>query len=184
MKNSAGRQSIQNARPDWAIGYAQYVLTDLFSSSDRDQILETIKTAAETGLPNLDSPGAQHIIVGLKSYANMQGELNKLNNPLVIKALSQAVATEARVALQMATSKRNMELMIKSQHPDISQEDLADDIQRVTQGLQERPLQEDGKDLYLDLLEGHLKRQFESYHTQDIFSFSQEALNKYIGDGR
>ena len=114
----------------------------------------------------------------------MQGELNKLNNPLVIIALSQAVATEARVALQMATSKSNMELMIKSQHPDISQEDLADDIQRLTQGFQERPLQEDGKDLYLELLEDHLKRHFESYHKQDIFSFSQEALNKYIGDGR
>ena len=176
-------KKIQSAKPDWAIGYASFALTSMFSpntifSSHGSDPIQDLEYAAKFGLPNLDQPIGQTIIAEAKSYACMQGDLNAFDNPLVWKSLSNAVGTEARVALQMYSSRFNIGDVIKSNNPNITEEELKHATRASVGTLLERPLDEEGKQLKRVLIEAHLRRGFEDIHQQEYFPYALEAAQK------
>ena len=133
-------------------------------------------------MPNLADFSSQGVIVGLKAYANAQGEISKIRNPSVIQSLSEAIAVEARTALQMATSRSNIAFLIKEFDPDVSDEHLRSSTEEVINSIQKNPLSEEGKHTLHQLLERYLMRSFESHHKKDFYSFSVEASQKLVGE--
>lgn len=61
-------------KPLWSIGYALYFLTDIFTQGyDSDEALGRVVATSRNGMPDLSDFSSQHVIVGLKAYANAQG---------------------------------------------------------------------------------------------------------------
>lgn len=169
----------QDSKPSWSIGYALYFLIEGFTHSvSNKEALYYVAAASRNGLPNLNDMSSQSVLVGLKAYANTQGELNKLNNPLVVLALSEAVAVEARTALQMATAQSNIESYLKECKPDINDDDLQRTTRELSANIQKPALNEEGEFALYELLKHYLNRSFERRHGKSIYDFSYEALQK------
>lgn len=183
LKGKSKTRRVKDRKPIWSIGYALYFLTDIFTRGHNyGEALEYIITASRKGLPSLADATGQHLIVGLKAYANAQGELRKLNDPLVIQALSEAVAVEARTALQMAISRLNIEHFIKSSDPEIRNSDLKNTSEEILQSIQKNPLKEDGQHTIYRLVEHFLMRSFERHHGQEFYIFASVASQKLVDD--
>lgn len=178
---------MQYKKPSWAIGYAQYHLCRLFTyhyGSGSDWVLHLFVNASKQGLPNLNdlSRESQSALVGLKAYANMQGELSKLSEPLTVQSLSQVVAVEARTALQMATARININSYIKTSDPDTSEEDLQNAGEEILTAIQKPILTEDDKHvvhgLLMELLRHFLLQSFARRHGKKFDDFDIQALEK------
>lgn len=183
LKNKSKTQKITDEKPIWAIGYAQYFLTEIFTRGhDSDEALARVVAASRNGIPNLADFSSQHVIVGLKAYANAQGDISKLNSPSVIQSLSEAVSVEARTALQMATSQSNITSFFKDFEPDISDERLKSVTEDAMNSIQKEPLSEEGKYTLHELVKSYLMRSFERRHKKDFYSFAAEASEKLVGD--
>lgn len=183
LKNKSKTQKITDEKPIWAIGYAQYFLTEIFTRGhDSDEALARVVAASRNGIPNLADFSSQHVIVGLKAYANAQGDISKLNSPSVIQSLSEAVSVEARTALQMATSQSNITSFFKDFDPDISDERLKSDTEDAMNSIQKEPLSEEGKYILHELVKSYLMRSFERRHKKDFYSFAAEASEKLVSD--
>lgn len=183
LKNKFKTQKITDEKPIWAIGYAQYFLTEIFTRGhDSDEALARVVAASRNGIPNLADFSSQHVIVGLKAYANAQGDISKLNSPSVIQSLSEAVSVEARTALQMATSQSNITSFFKDFDPDISDERLKSVTEDAMNSIQKEPLSEEGKYTLHELVKSYLMRSFERRHKKDFYSFAAEASEKLVGD--
>lgn len=183
LKNKSKTQKITDEKPIWAIGYAQYFLTEIFTRGhDSDEALARVVAASRNGIPNLADFSSQHVIVGLKAYANAQGDISKLNSPSVIQSLSEAVSVEARTALQMATSQSNITSFFKDFDPDISDERLKSDTEDAMNSIQKEPLSEEGKYILHELFKSYLMRSFERRHKKDFYSFAAEASEKLVSD--
>lgn len=183
LKRGSKEHSIKDEKPLWSIGYALYFLTEIFTKGhDKDEAVGRVVAASRNGLPNLADFSSQHVIVGLKVYANSQGDVSKLNSPSVIQSLSEAVAVEARTTLQMATSQSNIASFFKDFDPDISDERLKSFTEEAVNSIQQKPLSEEGKHTLHELVKSYLMRSFESYHKKDFYSFAAEASQKPIGD--
>lgn len=179
----AMKKAKKKDKPLWSIGYALYFLTDIFTHGyDNDEALGRVVAASRSGMPNLADFSSQHVIVGLKVYANAQGEIGKLNSPTVIQSLSEALSVEARTTLQMATSRSNIAGFIKDFDPDISDEHLKSSTEEVVNSIQQKPLSEEGKHTLHQLVESYLMRSFEMYHKKDFYSFAAEASQKLVGE--
>lgn len=183
LKSKSKPQKITYEKPIWAIGYAQYFLTEIFTRGhDSDEALARVVAASRNGIPNLADFSSQHVIVGLKAYANAQGDISKLNSPSVIQSLSEAVSVEARTALQMATSQSNITIFFKDFDPDISDERLKSVTEDAMNSIQKEPLSEEGKYTLHELVKSYLMRSFERRHKKDFYSFAAEASEKLVGD--
>jgi hypothetical protein len=183
LKNKSKTQKVKDEKPIWAIGYAQYFLTEIFTRGhDSDEALARVVAASRNGIPSLADFSSQHVIVGLKAYANAQGDISKLNSPSVIQSLSEAVAVEARTALQMATSQSNITIFFKDFDPDISDERLKSVTEDAMNSIQKKPLSEEGKYTLHELVKSYLMRSFERRHKKDFYSFAAEASEKLVGD--
>lgn len=183
LKNKSKAQRAEAEKPVWSIGYALYFLTEIFTRGhDKDEALGRVVAAGKNGLPNLADVSSQHVIVGLKAYANAQGDISKLNNSPVIQSLSDAVAVEARTTLQMATSQSNIAIFFKDFDPDISDERLKRFTEDAMNSIQQKPLSEEGKHTLHELIKSYLMRSFERRHKKDFYSFAAEASQKLVGD--
>lgn len=183
VKNKSKANIIQNNKPFWAIGYALYFLTDIFTQGhDQDEALGRVLAASKDGIPDLAEFPSQHVIFGLKAYANTHDEISKIGSPFVIRALSEVVAVEARTTLRMATSKHNISSFIREFDQEISDERLEKLTEDTTKSIQQRPLSEEGKQALHALLKSYLMRSFERYHKKDFYSFSADASQKLVGD--
>ena len=183
LKNKSKTQKITDEKPIWAIGYAQYFLTEIFTRGhDSDEALARVVAASRNGIPNLADFSSQHVIVGLKAYANAQGDISKLNSPSVIQSLSEAVTVEARTALQMATSQSNITSCFKDFDPDISDGRLKSVTEDAMNSMQKEPLSEEGKYTRHELVKSYLMRSFERRHKKDFYSFAADASEKLVGD--
>lgn len=183
LKNKSKAQRAKDEKPLWSIGYALYFLTEIFTKGhDNEEALERVVAASRSGMPNLADFSSQHVIVGLKAYANAQGDISKLNSPSVIQSLSEAVAVEARTTLQMATSKSNIALFFKDFDPDISDESLKRFTEDAVNSIQQEPLSEEGKHTLYELNKSYLMRAFERHHKKDFYSFAADASQKLVGD--
>lgn len=170
-------------RPSWSIGYALYYLTDIFTYEyDKDEALGRVVMASRDGMPNLENFSNQRIIVGLKSYANAQGEISKINSATVIQSLSEALAVEARTTLQIATSRLYISDFIKGFEPDISEKDLENATEELSKSIQQKPLSDAGKQAIHQLVESYLMSSFERYHKKDFFSFAADAAQGLVGE--
>ncbi|WP_143114789.1 hypothetical protein [Jannaschia rubra] len=170
-------------KPLWSIGYALYFLTDIFTQGyDSDEALGRVVATSRNGMPDLSDFSSQHVIVGLKAYANAQGEISKLNSPSVIQSLSEAVAVEARTTLQMATSQSNIAIFFKNFDPDISDERLKGFTEDAMNSIQQKPLSEEGKYTLHELVKSYLMRSFERHHKKDFYSFAAESSQKLVSE--
>lgn len=183
LKGKSKARSVKDIKPLWSLGYAQYFLTDIFNRGCNDrEVLDYITTYGQKGLPSLADATAQHIIVGLKAYADAQGELRKLNDPLVIQALSEAVAVEARTALKMAVSPSSIELFIKSGDPDITESSLKNTSDEISRSIRQNPMNKDCEYIICRLVEHFLMRSFERRHGQEFYTFASAATQKLVDD--
>ena len=183
LKNKSKTQKIKDEKPIWAIGYAQYFLTEIFTRGyDKDEALVRVVAASRNGMPNLADFSSQHVIVGLKAYANAQGEISKLDSPSVIQSLSEAIAVEADTTLQMATSQFNIARSFKDFDPDISDERLDSFTEEALKAIHQKPLSAEGKQTLHELIKSYLFRVFEERHKKDFYSFAAEASQKLVGD--
>lgn len=175
-------ERITDGKPSWAIGYALFFLTDIFTRGvSNNEVLNYIVGASRDGLPNLTAVASQSAVVGLKAYANTQGELSKINTPFVISSLSEAVAVEARTALQMATTQANIESYLKVYAPDINDVDLQQSSRELSDTIQKTTMNEEGTFALCELLKHYLERSFERRHGKSRHDFSYDALQKLTG---
>jgi|GEM_PF-6480354 hypothetical protein len=170
---------IEDSKPTWAIGYALYHLCRFISRRpDGDEILHFFSSAMQKGLPDLNDITSQSAIVDLKAYANSQGELSKLNNPLVVQSLSQAVAVEARTAFHMATSRLNIDSYMEVFNTDMSDAERQETAQEIYLSLRRPVLTADSKYALQELLRHYLMCAFERRHGNTFFEYSVKATQE------
>ncbi|NDW47479.1 hypothetical protein [Ruegeria sp. PrR005] len=169
----------KDSKPDWAIGYARYFLCDVISRVQNDEeVLSLFVNASRKGLPDLNDFSSQSTIVGLKAYANSQGDLSRLNDQSAILSLSQAVAVEAQTALQMAASRPNIDSYLKEFDPNISDAALQDAAQDIFVAVHRPILTADGKRALCELLRHYLMRFFERQHGKPFYEYATHASQK------
>lgn len=176
-------QRIQASKPSWAVGYAMFFLADAFVRSGRhEDAFNHVVLAGEAGLSNLTSATFQDTLVGMRAYANAHGDLGRLGDPLVMQALSGAVAVEARTALSLATSRRNIDIYLKESASDMKEIDRRNLGQKIHDCIREPMLGEEEKEVLYWLVWGYLSRSFERHHGKPFEEFSCHILEKYAGD--